>query len=93
MNVRITHTLYFTCSPLLFIQTRIASGCSETEAFELTAFHSKYISPMGNFHLHLTPSYSNIRKWEGGSYKYFNKPYVFISIIEHCGKIRIGMAD
>jgi peptidyl serine alpha-galactosyltransferase len=69
--------------------TRIASGCSETEAAELQAFHEQFIAPMADpamqqFALHLTPDYSRVRLSEGKyAYKYMNKPYGLRHWMEH----------
>lgn len=60
--------------------TRIASGCSDEEATELSQIHQEQILPMGligqeglakdesRFHLHMTPEF-------GEGFHYNNKPY------------------
>ena len=70
--------------------TRIASGCSETEAVNLQAFHDQFIAPMAdraisqNFAVHFTPDYSRVRLSEGKfAYKYMNKPYGLRHWMEH----------
>lgn len=57
--------------------TRIASGCTDSDAEIMKKYHKEQIeimTPLDNFHLHLTPDYS---RQHGGtkSYKYFNKPF------------------
>jgi hypothetical protein len=66
--------------------TRIASGCSETEASELANIHLTQIEPMGKigyedasssrFHLHMTPEF-------GSGFHYNNKPYGVAHWMEH----------
>jgi hypothetical protein len=66
--------------------TRIASGCSDTEADELAIIHKEQIEPMGRigyedaafsrFHLHMTPEF-------GSGFHYNNKPYGVAHWMEH----------
>ena len=58
--------------------TRIASGCSKKDSYDLQKFHDLHIRTMSEkFYLHLTPDFSRMRelKGDGFRYKYINKPY------------------
>jgi hypothetical protein len=58
--------------------TRIASGCTPSQAKALTSFHETVIRNMSNhFHLHFTPDYSKVRVNHDDKkpYKYMNKPF------------------
>lgn len=67
--------------------TRIASGCSESEAAYEQSWFNEHISTMSRrFHLHFTPNFSNVKvdgQSKGGDYKYFNKPFGLRHWIEH----------
>lgn len=65
--------------------TRIMSGCTSEESKRQRDFFAKYIQPMSdNFHLHITPDYSTVRKMHGlHSFKYMNKPYGLRHWFEH----------
>ncbi|GKY95452.1 hypothetical protein MPSEU_000506800 [Mayamaea pseudoterrestris] len=63
--------------------TRILSGCKDFEEKEQRDFYERYIEPMGDFHVHFTPSYSKLHLAEGAPYKYSNKPYGLLHWFEH----------
>lgn len=75
--------------------TRIASGCSQEEATEITYWHEQHIrSPLSSrFGLHLTPHFSHVKtdKGEdtGKDYKFFNKPFGLRHWLENGEHIRI----
>jgi gamma-glutamylcysteine synthetase len=60
--------------------TRIASGCSDTQAKEVIQWHKEHIQiPMSDkFSLHLTPDFKSVKTEDGkstGKYDYFNRSY------------------
>mmetsp|Transcript_24054 Transcript_24054/g.34478 ORF Transcript_24054/g.34478 Transcript_24054/m.34478 type:complete len:511 (+) Transcript_24054:123-1655(+) len=68
--------------------TRIASGCSDTQAKEVTQWHKEHIQiPMSdNFLLHLTPDFKSVKTEDGkkaGKYDYFNKPFGLLHWLEN----------
>lgn len=70
--------------------TRIASGCSDSEAKALIDFHNKHIRTMSDrFHIHLTDDFSRVRlDSQKHAYKYMNKPFGVRHWMEHvlrCG--------
>lgn len=67
--------------------TRIASGCTETEAIELEKWHDEHVKTKMSteYYLHLTPHYSSFKKEDGkkGKYDFFNKPMGMLHWLEH----------
>jgi len=68
--------------------TRIASGCSDTEAKDVIQWHKEHIQiPMSNnFLLHLTPDFKSVKTEDGkstGKYDYFNKPFGLLHWLEN----------